>query len=273
MTPPTPTDTGSGPGDSDAYLSRREQFRRMLTVFGRKPAMEALRDPALDCRVLHLASSNREDGLLRELRELAARRGLDVQVHKRAELARISRNGKQDQGVALDILCPGFQSLQRFLTTLGDAAPARLLALDGVTNPQNMGMALRSARGAGMDGILYADHGNPALGPLVIKASAGTVYSAPVLRCDRIALAAQACLEAGFTLYTLEADAGRSLFDSCLAPRSLFILGSETDGVSAATRALSHTALSIPMAPGVESLNVAVSAALVGYASQLQRSA
>lgn len=272
MTQTPRPDTGNRQRDSQAYTSRREHFRRMLTVFGRKPAIEALRDPALDCQVLHLARSNREDGLVRELRELAARRGIDVQEHNRAELARISRNGKQDQGVALDVLCPGFQSLEAYLRHLGDAGHARLLAFDGVTNPQNMGMSLRSARGAGMDGILYADQGNPALGPLVIKASAGTVYSAPVLRCERIDSAAQACLEAGFTLYTLEADAAHCLFDTAFAARSLFILGGETDGVSADTRALPHTALSIPMASGVESLNVAVSAALVGYASRLRRS-
>lgn len=260
------------PPDSKDYARRREQFRRMLTVYGRKPAMEAMRDPDLDCRILHLASSNREDGLIRELRALASQRGMEVREHDRAALSRISRNGKQDQGVALDVLCPGFQSLDTFLGSLKPDGRTRLLAFDGVTNPQNMGMSLRSARGAGVDGVLYADHGNPALGPLVIKASAGTIYSAPLLRCERIASAAGACLDAGFTLYTLEANAARSLFTTDFADRSLFILGGETEGVSAETRSLAHTALSIPMAEGVESLNVAVSAALVSYAGLLRQS-
>lgn len=266
-------DTDDTPGDSATYASRREYFRRMLTVYGRKPALEALRDSTLDCRVLHLANSNREDGLVRELRQLAAHRDIEVQNHSRAELSRISRNGRQDQGVALDILCPGFQSLESYLATLDPNCPVRLLALDGVTNPQNVGMSVRSARGAGMDGILYADQGNPALGPLVIKASAGTVYGAPLLRCERIPTAARACLDAGFTLYTLEAGASRSLFSTAFAQRALFILGGETDGVSASTKHLAHTPLSIPMNAGVESLNVAVSAALVGYASRMSRSA
>jgi len=258
--------------DGNDYVRRREQFRRMLTVYGRKPALEAMRAPDLDCRTLHLASSNREDGLVRELRTLAAQRGMEVREHNRAELSRISRNGKQDQGVALDVQCPGFQSLEAYLASLEPGCRTRLLAFDGVTNPQNMGMSLRSARGAGMNGVLYADHGNPALGPLVIKASAGTVYAAPLLRCERIAGAAHACLDAGFTLYTLEADAKQSLFDTVFADRSLFILGGETDGLSAETRTLEHSPLSIPMAEGVESLNVAVSAALVGYAGLLRQS-
>lgn len=258
--------------DGNDYARRREQFRRMLTVYGRKPALEAMRDPDLDCRTLHLASSNREDALLGELRTLAARRGMEIREHNRAELSRISRNGKQDQGVALDVQCPGFQSLEAYLGNLEPGSRTRLLAFDGVTNPQNMGMSLRSARGAGVNGILYADHGNPALGPLVIKASAGTVYAAPLLRCERIANAARACLDAGFTLYTLEATARQSLFETAFAERSLFILGGETDGISPATRALEHTPLYIPMAEGVESLNVAVSAALVSYAGLLRSS-
>ncbi len=245
----------------------------MLTIYGRKPVLEALRDPELDCQSLHLADSNREDGLIREMRQLATRRAVSIQEHSRRSLSRISRNGKQDQGVALDVLCPGFQSLHIYLDRLDADAPAQLIALDGVTNPQNMGMSLRSARAAGIDGILYADQGNPALGPLVIKASAGTVYSAPVLRCEDIAAAVRTCMKAGFTLYTLEADASRSLFSTDFAARSLFVLGGESEGVSAPVRALPHTALGIPMQPGVESLNVAVSAALVAYASQLRSSA
>lgn len=245
----------------------------MLTVYGRKPALEAMRDHSLDCRTLHLASSNREDAIMRELRQLAERRGTEIREHGRSALSRISRNGKQDQGVALDVLCPGFQSLSAYLDTLVKGRRSRLLALDGVTNPQNMGMSLRSARAAGLDGILYADQGNPALGPLVIKASAGTVYGAPLLRCEQLAPSAQACIKAGFTLYTLEAGAQQSLFAGELAERSLFVLGGETQGVSDSIRALPHTPLRIPMERGVESLNVAVSAALVAYSIYLRDSA
>lgn len=263
----------STPNDDTDYTTRRDHFRRMLTVYGRKSALEAMRDANLDCRTLHLSSSNREDGLTRELRTLAAQRGMDVREHNRAELSRISRNGKQDQGVALDVLCPGFQSLEAYLGSLKAAHRTRLLAFDGVTNPQNMGMSLRSARAAGMDGILYADQGNPALGPLVIKASAGTVYAAPLLRCNRVAAGAHACMNAGFTIYTLEAGAEQSLFNTVFAERSLFILGGETDGVSADILRLQHIALSIPMAAGVDSLNVAVSAALVCYSTRASHSA
>jgi 23S rRNA (guanosine2251-2'-O)-methyltransferase len=131
--------------DSDNYQARKSFYDRMLTVYGRKAALEALRDPQLACHALHLAENNRPGGIVAELQAAARARGLPVQMHSRAELARISKNGKQDQGVAVDILCPAFNSLTDYLGSLGDGPAQRLLFLDGITNPQNLGMIIRSA--------------------------------------------------------------------------------------------------------------------------------
>lgn len=241
----------------------------MLTVYGRKPALEALRDRSLQCSALHLADNNREGGIIAELRAEAGRRGVPVSYHSRAELARLSKNGKQDQGVAVDIACPAFQTLEDFLPRLEQAAPLRLLALDGITNPANLGMIVRSATAGGLDGILWSRRGNAALGPLVIKASAGTLYRAPLVICQDLPAALRACGDAGAAICVLAADARQSLFDYRPAGHSVFVLGNESEGVSAAARALADTALSIPMANSVESLNVAVSASLIAYARDL----
>lgn len=101
--------------DSTRYSQRKAFFERMLTVYGRKPVLEALLDPALTCHALHLADSNREASPVRDILRAAEQRGIPVHRHNRAELARISRNGRQDQGVAVDILCPGFRQLADYL--------------------------------------------------------------------------------------------------------------------------------------------------------------
>lgn len=252
----------------DPRTPQRHERRRFLTIYGRKAVLEALQDNTLESRILHLAESNRSGGILQDIQRLAAARGLEIREHNREQLARISRNGKQDQGVALDVYCPAMRELDDYLDSLGEA-PQRLLAMDGVTNPQNVGMIIRSVAAAGMDGLLYADKGNPALGPLVIKASVGTVFRAPLLRCNSVAQACESLLARGFSLYRLEANAKRDLF--CGEPfdrRAIFVLGGETEGVSKAVKALPGQGLSIPMANGVESLNVAVSAALLGFAAR-----
>ncbi|MFT7287151.1 MAG: 23S rRNA (guanosine2251-2'-O)-methyltransferase [Halieaceae bacterium] len=253
-------------------MPSRQERRRLLTVYGRNAVLEALQNKDLDCRTLHLAQSNRKGGSLAPIMGAAQARKLPMQQHSREALARISRNGRQDQGVALDVYCPALGELADFLAALPASGPCRLLALDGVTNPQNAGMAIRSATAAGVAGVLYADRGNPALGPLVIKASAGTVFRAPLLRCGDIPGGTQACLAAGFTLYRLQAGAGRNLFDGQpFAARGLFVLGGETGGLSPALQELPGEDIAIPMANGVESLNVAVSASLVAYRVGAQR--
>ncbi|MFT4769942.1 MAG: 23S rRNA (guanosine2251-2'-O)-methyltransferase [Glaciecola sp.] len=248
----------------------RQERRRFLTIYGRKAVLEALQDRQMDCRILHIAKSNRSGGILREIQDAALAKGLDCREHSREELARISRNGRQDQGVALDVYCQAMRELDDYLDALSDA-PQRILALDGVTNPQNMGMVIRSAAAAGIDGVLYADRGNPALGPLVIKASAGTVFRAPLLRCQTLLQASKSLCGSGFVLYRLQADAARTLFDGQpFAQRALFVLGGESDGISRELSSLPGENLSIPMANGVESLNVAVSGALVAYLAAMQ---
>ncbi len=264
----------SGPqamAERQDYRARRAFYDRMLTLYGRKPVLEALRDAALDCHCLHLASSNREGGIVGELRSAAAARGVTVKEHDRAALSRISKNGKQDQGVALDVLCPAFGSVESWLEKLPVLPPQRLLAMDGITNPQNLGMIVRSAAAGDIDGLVWSPRGNAALGPLAVKASAGTLYRAPLLRCDSLVSGLAACREAGVRLCTLEADADTSLFDFRTDGHCLFILGNETDGVSPEVRKLADTALSIPMRNGVESLNVAVTASLIAYSGALSR--
>jgi 23S rRNA (guanosine2251-2'-O)-methyltransferase len=253
--------------DSD-YQRRRRQFRGMLTVYGRKSVLEALRDSALPCHALHLADSNRDSGIIRDMLALAAQRNIPIQRHSREALSRISRNGRQDQGVAADIVCPAFQEVDAFLA--GSKSCRRLLALDGISNPQNAGMIIRSAVAAGVDGIIYPDRGNAALGPLLIKASVGTVFRAPLLRCERLLPALQACREDGFTIFFLDGGARASLFDPRPEQDLVYVLGGETEGVSTAVQQMADGGLAIPMSNSVESLNVAVSAALVAYAGYLR---
>ena len=247
-----------------AYRDKQAFFERVVTVYGRKPVLEALQDKSLECYRLHLSDSNKPAPVLQQMQALAQQRGLEICLHNKRQLSRISRNGKQDQGVAADILCPGFSTLADYL-----AKPAglmrRLLALDGINNPQNVGMLVRSAVAGGIDGIVWPASGNAALGPLAIKASAGTLYRAPLIRCDQLADALQQCQQAGHHVCVLDAAAQISLGQQKIAQDCIYVLGNESSGVSPEIAALADSAVYIPMHNGVESLNVAVTAALIAY--------
>lgn len=255
--------------DMDSYDQKKAFFDRVLTIYGRNAVLEALQNGALTCHCLHLADSNREAGTIGEIKALARTMDIPLKIHTRVALARISKNGKQDQGVAADILCPAFNTLDGFLDAVVDQKPLRLLALDGITNPQNLGMIIRSATAGSIDGILWSRRGNAALGPLVVKASAGTVYKAPILICPDLADGLKACRGKGFDVCTLEANASESLFKRRASPQSVYVLGNESEGVSKAVQQVANRAISIPMNNGVESLNVAVAASLIAYADNI----
>ena len=238
-------------------------FDQVITVYGRKAVLEALRDPGLECHRLHLADSNKPAPILAEMEALAAAAEVEILRHGKRELSRISRKGSQDQGVALDVMCPDFCALDDFLAR--PQRGRRLLAADGITNPQNVGMLVRSAVAGGIDGILWPKAGNAALGPLAIKASAGTLYRAPLIRCDDLGDALRQCQRAGHHICVLSAAAGISLGEQRIEQDCIYVLGNESTGVSPQITALADSAVSIPMHNGVESLNVAVTAALIAY--------
>ena len=250
------------------YADRKRFFDRLLTIYGRKPVLEALRDPQLRVYRLHLARSNRADATIAQLRDLAATRGIEIREHSREELARISRNGRQDQGVAADLDCPSHRDWRELL-----AAPRpgrlQLMALDRVTNPQNLGMIIRTLCASPLDGLLLPRQGCAPLGPLVIKASAGTLFRCPLWHCEALPATLRELAAAGAEIAVLAADAGAALADYRPPPAVVYVLGNETDGVSPAVAALAQRRLRIPMARGVESLNVAVTAGLIAFRSRL----
>ena len=126
-------------------------------------------------------------------------------------------------------------------------------------------MIIRSAVAAGVDGLLYPKRGIASLGPLVIKASAGNVFRAPIIRCDATTVAVTALKANGYQVATLEASAKTSLFEFTVPDNVICVLGGESEGIGREVAALADTRLTIPMANGVESLNVAVTAALVSF--------
>lgn len=249
------------PEQLHARPSPRDIF---VTVYGRKPVLEALADPGLAVHKVVVAEGTRGASLT-EILEAARRR--DVPVH-RASAHRVkvlAGNGRHDQGVLADVVAPRMRLLADMLATR--PRRASVLVLDRITTPANVGMILRTATAAGLDGIVLPRRGVPAIDPLVVKASAGVAFSAPVLRCGTAEEAGERLRSAGFTLLGLTGSARGSecLFDADLPELAGYVLGNETSGVSEPVRRQVAGWLSIPMSGGVDSLNVASAAAVLCF--------
>lgn len=232
---------------------------RYLTVYGRRPVLEALQDTTL--RVVKvLVAENARGPEVADIVRLAADRGVDARRVPPREVTRISRNGRHDQGVAADVEAPRMRALDDFVE--GAAPIATVAVLDGITNPQNVGMILRTATAVGLDAVVVPSAGVADLGPLVVKASAGLAFAAPIVRARTATAAVDRLRAASFRVYGLDARGARSLYDPRpFADRSAFVFGGEHEGLTVEVDEL----VSIPTSGAAESLNVAVAAGVVCF--------
>ncbi len=205
-----------------------------------------------------------------ELTGACARVGVEPRKMTAEEVAQLSGDRRNDQGVAALISLKRVIEIDAFIESnkgSGAARPTRLMALDGVTNPQNVGMIVRSALAAGLSGMLWPTVGSPWVNGLVIKSSAATVYRCPIVPCGVLTEGLIEFQRAGFRIIGLDARGERvtSLFDHHPPHRVIYVVGSEAEGISADVGDLLDERLAIPMASGVESLNAAVAAAVVAF--------
>jgi 23S rRNA (guanosine2251-2'-O)-methyltransferase len=242
----------------------RSPRERYLTIFGRQAVLEALADHSLAVAQVFVADDV-DRGLARQVRQLAEARALTVKTVNRDRVTRLSGTGKQHQGVAADIESPNRASLADWLERLPQHGPVGCVLLDGITTPANVGMIIRSAVAAGFHGVVVPSRGVADIGPLVIKASAGVAFRAPLVRVREAVEAAEVLRQAGFELVALSAEGPDDVWQTEFGARTAFVLGAEHDGVSPEVSALVTRRARIPMANEVESLNVAAAGAVAFF--------
>jgi len=245
--------------DSQEYKDKKAFFEKIITLYGRNVVIEVLQDHSIEIHKLHLANSNKPDGAIKKILLLAKERGIEVMKHDKAALSRISKNAKQDQGVAIDIVSKTYLHVNK----IKELQRYRLIALDGIHNPQNLGMIIRSCAAGNIDGIILPKKNSAKISPLVVKASAGTLFKIPIYFCDTLKDALPLLEDAN--IYALSSHSKNTLFSLQEGEKSIYVLGNESEGVSKTIEKLCNDTLCIPMKRGVESLNVAVTASLIAF--------
>jgi len=153
-------------------------------------------------------------------------------------------------------------------------APPFLLALDGVTDPRNVGALLRSAEGAGATGAVLPRRRAAHVTPAVTKAAAGAIEHVPLAVVAGLPSALARAKELGCWVVGLADDGDTSLFDLDLATEALvLVVGSEGDGLSRLVRQRCDVIASIPMAGVLPSLNASAAGTLALYEVARRRAA
>lgn len=245
--------------DSNEYKRKKAYFDSLITLYGRNVALEVLEDQSIKIHKLHLSKSNKSEGIINAIVSIAKKRGIEVAYHDKEALSRISKNAKQDQGVAIDIATPLYQDAKE----IKNLKEYKLIALDGIQNPQNLGMIVRSCAAGNVDGIILPKKNSAKISPLVIKASAGTLFKLPIYYCNSLDDILRELDDV--KIYLLSSHAKNSVYNIDKSKKMIFVLGNESDGVSKEVSQLCNSSISIPMNRGVESLNVAVTASIIAF--------
>jgi 23S rRNA (guanosine2251-2'-O)-methyltransferase len=148
---------------------------------------------------------------------------------------------------------------------------ALIVALDGITDPQNLGAIIRCAVALGASGVLWGEHHSAPLGPATFRASAGAIEHARLCRVRSLRRAIEELGARKVRSVSLELGADLYLDAIDLTAPTLLVIGSEDRGVRPGVRQLCHAHARLRMESTIASLNASVAAALALYEAQRQR--
>ncbi len=239
-------------------------------VAGRNSVVEALRAtvPAIALFVEHAPT----DEKIREAVQLAADAGVPVREAGHGELARLT-GGAVHQGVALSVR-PYDYLLPDELTdrAMAQGQPPLIVALDGVTDPRNLGAVARSVAAFGGHGVLIPSRRTASVTAGAWKASAGALARVPVARAPNLAQTLAAYQEAGIFVAGLDASGDTAVADLPVADSPLvLVVGSEGRGLSRLIADRCDVIVRIPIGASTESLNAGVAAGIALYEVARQR--
>jgi len=256
--------------------TRRPSTRRTATheiVSGRNSVLEAMR-AGVPVTTVYIASRIEQDDRTREILKLASETHRPLLEVGRLELDRMT-DGAVHQGVAIQVPPYAYADPDDLLdAAASDEQPALVVALDGVTDPRNLGAVLRSAGAFGAHGVLVPERRSAGVTAAAWKVSAGAAARVPVARATNLARTLSEYRKAGVFVVGLDGHGDTTVGELPFAGDPLvLVVGSEGKGLSRLVREQCDAIAAIPIASAVESLNAGVAAGIALYEVARLRSA
>lgn len=270
---------------ADPRLAARRRVAKFTSesddlVIGRNAVLEALRC-GVPATTLYVAARIEHDDRTREIVRLAGIHGLHLLEADRLEMDRIARSSNH-QGVVLKAQPFQYSSLAELVDRAdkkarameaADSESARIaarplfIALDGVTDPQNLGAVIRSAAAFGANGVILPERRSASVTAAAWKVSAGAAAHMPVARVVNLTKAIEGLKERGYYVVGLDGGGDKLVGETGFETDPLVVvLGSEGSGLSRLVRESCDAIAGIPISSSVESLNASVAAGISLYA-------
>ena len=233
---------------------------------GRNPIREALRG-GLPVEKL-LAADGDLSGAAREILALAREKGVVVQKVDRSRLDKIY---PAHQGMIAYVAQAEYHTVEEMLSLAREKGEAPfLVALDGITDPHNLGAIIRSAECAGAHGVIIPQRRSCGLTPTVVKAAAGSTAYLMVARVPNLNRTLEELQEKGVWTAAAALE-GEDAFTADLSGPLCLVIGSEGDGISRLTLEKCDRRLTLPMKGHIDSLNASVAAGILLFQAMRAR--
>lgn len=267
-----PTGGRSG-GPSRGKPAKRSVSATHEIVAGRNAVLEALR-ARIPVTTVYFGTRLEADDRTREILQIASGRGYNLLEVTKPELDRLTDDSVH-QGVAIQVPPYEYSEPDDLLDAAATAGERPLIiALDGVTDPRNLGAVLRSAGAFGAHGVLVPERRSAGVTASAWKVSAGAAARVPVARATNLVRTLLEYKSAGCFIVGLDGDGSTDIGDLAFATDPLvLVVGSEGKGLSRLVRETCDVIASIPIGSEVESLNAGVAAGISLYEVARTRSA
>ena len=247
----------------------------MEVLYGLHPVEEALRaggrrlEYVLVSRERAGAKASADDKTSRII-ELCHLAGVRVSIEPKDQLTRIAKTDTH-QGVVAAVRERRFLAIEDVITAKGNFDRRFFLALDSVEDPHNLGALLRSADGAGVDGVVLPERRSAPISGVVAKTSAGASEHVPIAKVTNLTRALEQMKKANIWIIGLDERGTPDYTDFDFNVDCCLVLGAEGSGLHDLVKKTCDHLLRIPMAGSVSSLNVSVAGAVVMYEALRQR--
>ncbi|MDO8593313.1 MAG: 23S rRNA (guanosine(2251)-2'-O)-methyltransferase RlmB [bacterium] len=245
----------------NTHVPRREAGGKIY-IYGKHALMEALQNTPRVIRKVFLAPDLRDT----ELRILLTKHNIPTALLAAGKGKEFVGRDTAHQGV-IATMDPSslLISLDDFLKTIDIKTNPAVAVLGEVQDPHNVGAIIRSAAAFGLSGVLIPEHNQAGVTGAVVKTSTGMVFRIPLVSIGNVNNTLKVLKEKGFWIYGLAMDGSSTLGTDVFDAPSAFVVGNEGAGIREKTLTACDVTLKIPMHPRTESLNAAVSAAVVFY--------